>query len=80
MKKCYRLTNSCLENKGDDSMSTLALDNMSFKDFIAKNKEKVYRLAKENTVYNAEGKATISKDDPWFYEDEWNELNKDGNK
>lgn len=78
--KRYLLKSGIWKRKGVDCMSTLVLDNMGFKDYIAKNKEKAYRLAKENTVYNSEGKATISKNDPWIDEHEWDELYKDVTK
>jgi hypothetical protein len=52
-------------------MSTLALEKQNLKDFIKQNKEKIYKAAEENTVRNTKGQATISKDDPWFYENEW---------
>lgn len=45
----------------------------SLKKFIKKNKEKVYKIAEQNTTRNSKGQVIISKDDPWFYEDEWEE-------
>lgn len=33
-----------------------------------------YKLAMENTKYNADGKAVIEKDDEWKEETEWEEL------
>ncbi len=35
---------------------------------------KAYRLAMQNTKYNADGKATISADDEWANESEWDEI------
>lgn len=35
---------------------------------------KAYRLAMENTKYNADGKPVISKDDEWRDETEWDDL------
>lgn len=43
------------------------------KDFIKQNKEKVYKIAEQNTTRNSKGQVIISKDDPWFNEDEWEE-------
>ena len=45
----------------------------SLKNKIQENKEYLYKVAKENTKVNEAGFPTISKDDPWFYEDEWDE-------
>ena len=61
-------------------MSTLAVDNKSFTDYIKKNKEKVYRIAEQNTVRNSQGQVTITKNDPWYYEDEWEEHAKELDK
>lgn len=58
------------QEEGND-MTTLAIDDKSFKNFINKNKEKIYGTARNNTKFNTQGRATISKDDPWFREDEW---------
>lgn len=43
-----------------------------FQKFINENYEKIIEEAKKNTKYNDEGYAVISRDDPWFYEDDWN--------
>jgi len=43
----------------------------NFSEFIKANKEAVYAQAEANTEYNAQGEAVISRDDPWFYEDDW---------
>jgi hypothetical protein len=45
-----------------------------FKEFLETNKEKIYQTARKNTKLNSEGKPTISKDDDWFNEDEWDSL------
>ena len=54
-------------------MTTMAMERASLKDFLDKNKEKIYSLAEQNTVRNSKGQTTISKSDPWFQEDEWDE-------
>ena len=35
---------------------------------------KAYKLAMQNTNYNKEGKATISSDDAWADESEWDDM------
>ena len=35
---------------------------------------KAYKLAMQNTNYNKEGKATISSDDTWADESEWDDM------
>lgn len=45
----------------------------SFDELLAKHGAKIYELAEKNTVRNADGQTVISRDDPWFYEDEWDE-------
>lgn len=42
-----------------------------FKDFIEKNRERIEKIARENTKYNEKGQATISRDDSWFNENVW---------
>lgn len=37
--------------------------------------KRLFEIAKQNTKYNAQGQAVISKDDPWRYETEWDEYN-----
>lgn len=44
-----------------------------FETFYQKNRGKIDALAKANTKRNANGDTVISRDDPWFYEDEWDE-------
>ena len=36
--------------------------------------EKAYKMASDNTKYNADGKAVISENDEWRDEKEWNEV------
>ena len=45
----------------------------NFAEFLAENHEAVYAHALATTKYNENGDAVISRDDPWFYEDEWDE-------
>ncbi len=33
-----------------------------------------YKIAMQNTKYNADGKATISSDDEWIEENEWDDM------
>lgn len=54
-------------------MSTLTLEKKLLKSFVKENKEKIYETARKNTNYNSEGKPTISKNDEWFNENEWDE-------
>lgn len=35
---------------------------------------KAYRIALQNTKYNNDGKATISQDDDWAMESEWDDM------
>jgi hypothetical protein len=53
---------------------------MDLKDFIEQNKEKIYKIVRKNTKYNKEGIPTISKNDLWFNENEWDEHFKTLNK
>ena len=45
-----------------------------FGSFLAANREKIFEHAEKNSKPNSKGQATISRDDQWFYEDEWDEL------
>lgn len=36
--------------------------------------EKSYKMASDNTKYNADGKAVISENDEWHDEKEWDEV------
>lgn len=51
-------------------MSTIAIETKSLNEFIAQNKEKIRKIADENTIRNSDGQVCISKNDTWFYEDE----------
>jgi hypothetical protein len=42
-----------------------------FEAFFELHKKEIVSYAKSNTRYNAEGKATISKEEDWFYDDVW---------
>lgn len=44
-----------------------------FEEIYRANREKIYALAEANTKRNFAGQTVISRDDPWFYEDEWDE-------
>lgn len=48
-----------------------------FDNFVKANKAKLFALAESNTEYNEDGDAVISRNDPWFYEDEWDEYYKE---
>ena len=48
-----------------------------FEAFYQANKDKICALAEANTKRNAAGQTVISRDDPWFYEDEWDEYYKE---
>lgn len=43
----------------------------NFDEFVKSNKEKLYSLARKNTIYNSNDDAVISRDDSWFYDDVW---------
>ncbi len=43
-------------------------------DFISKNKEKLYEVSRKNTKLNENDKPTISINDEWFNENEWDDL------
>ncbi len=47
-----------------------------FSAFLKANKEKIYAHAEKNTKRNTNGDAVISRDDPWVYENEWDEYYK----
>jgi hypothetical protein len=49
----------------------------SFTDFVTKNKDIIYKIAKSNTVINESGLSVIPKDDPWLDEKEWDEMYED---
>lgn len=54
-------------------MSNYTLERISLKNFIKENKKKIYETARNNTQYNEKGQAVISKNDPSFNEDVWDE-------
>ena len=49
----------------------------NFEDFVRANKAAIYAAAEANTKRNANGDVVISRDDPWFYEDEWDDYYKE---
>lgn len=49
----------------------------TFADFIKANQEKIRHISDENSKCNKAGLKTISKDDPWVYESEWDTLYKE---
>lgn len=49
----------------------------NFDEFIKANKKIIYDIAEKNTERNANGETVISRDDPWFYEDEWDDYYKE---
>jgi hypothetical protein len=62
----------CGKKKGN-KMSIPLPKEQSFSDFMKKNKEKIYETGRNNTKLNQDGLPTISKEDPWFKEDEWDD-------
>ena len=49
----------------------------NFEEFVKANKQIIFEHAEKSTVRNKNGDAVISRDDPWFYEDEWDEYYKE---
>lgn len=49
----------------------------NFAEFVRNNKKAIYEFTEKNTPRNKNGDAVISKEDPWFYEDEWDEYYKE---
>lgn len=41
---------------------------------VASYNKKAYQLAIENTKYNSDGKAVVSKEDEWKDESEWDDI------
>ena len=41
---------------------------MSFKEYVEKNKNKLYKFASENTGYDDQGNCVIGRDDEWIAE------------
>ncbi|HBW35633.1 hypothetical protein [Desulfosporosinus sp. BICA1-9] len=52
-------------------------EDITFADFVNKNKDIIYKIAKANTVVNEAGLTVIPKDDPWRDEKEWDEMYED---
>ena len=48
-----------------------------FQDFLCANREKAYRVAKENTHVNESGVVVITEEDPWRDEDEWDVVDRE---
>lgn len=46
----------------------------NFAEFIKANRAKAYALAEKNTKRNEDGDTVISRDDPWFYDDVWDNI------
>ena len=44
-------------------------NNNSLSEFIKNNKDRIYNIARSNTILNEENKPTISRDDDWFDEE-----------
>ena len=61
------------KRKKEKDMSTVLADNISLSSFIKHNKKKLYEEGRQNVNLNKDGKPTISRDDPWFNENEWDE-------
>lgn len=53
--------------KEDDSMSALA-------QYLEANREQAYSFATANTKYNICGRPSVSKEDEWVNESEWDDL------
>ena len=45
----------------------------NFAEFVKANKEFIYANAESNVKRNAKGEVVITRDDPWFYDDVWDE-------
>lgn len=56
------------------------MDMNEFEAWIKENAEKIDALAEANTKRNAAGQTVLSRDDPWFYETEWDEYFKRNNR
>ena len=57
-------------NKFEDYIN-LIKTNKEYSIFFKANKKQIMTYAKANTHYNADGQATISRDDEWFHDDVW---------
>ena len=60
-------------NKEGEDMAITDKDVNSFSDFLLKNKNKINRIAENNTVRNDKGETVITKNDPSREEHEWTE-------
>jgi hypothetical protein len=60
-------------NKEGDNMADTDKNINSFSDFLLKNKDKVERIAENNTVRNDKGETVIIKKDLSRKEHEWTE-------
>jgi hypothetical protein len=61
------------KRKKDKDMNTAIATNLSLSDFIKQNKDRLYEAGRKNVKLNKDGKPTISRNDPWFDENEWDE-------
>ncbi len=59
--------------KKDKDMNTVISNNLSLSDFIQQNKDRLYKEGRRNTKLNNDNKPTISRRDPWFNENEWDD-------
>lgn len=48
-----------------------------FNKLLKTHKDFIYSLAEKNTPRNENGDAVITKEDSWFYEDEWDDYYKE---
>lgn len=60
----------------------LSLVDMEFfmnilENFINENRDNLFKIAKANTSYNEKRQVTIQKNDPWFYDDIWDQAYKE---
>lgn len=67
-KKKHNTKDNEIKNKkvGDDDMATTA-----FADFVKENKNTIRAISNKNTNYNKNGYPTLTKDDNWRKETEW---------
>ncbi|WP_366924716.1 hypothetical protein MFMK1_001710 [Metallumcola ferriviriculae] len=69
------------KNKGEKNMQALAKKTRdSFTDFLAKNRAKIIRTTEANSAKTKKGIITLSKEDSWRNENEWDEIYKDSRK
>ncbi|MDE7062849.1 MAG: hypothetical protein K2O73_06360 [Lachnospiraceae bacterium] len=55
------------KKKEEGSMSALA-------QYLKTNREQAYSFATANTKYNTHGRPSVSKDDEWINESEWDDV------